>query len=462
MQQEVIEDLLKETLDRWGIPGASMAVLTDGNIVEAAAGVANVNTGLRVTPDTLFPYGSITKVLTSTMVLHLVEQGLVALDAPVVEYVPEFSPATPELAQRISVRHLLAHSSGLPGTIFRDTGWGEDALRLNVELINQYPHYFEPGLMFSYCNSGLLLLGRIVESITGEYWHKAFQSVLAKPLGAETMVTRPEFALRHEFAVGHLRNPKTGAWLADPHPFAFASHSPAGSTPAGRARDLLKVVAVYLGLGEHRGYIGQDLAQEAWKTQSQPPTELLHKRWGLGWTLFDWSDDTEVVGHNGSTAGTISFLRVHPESGTAVALLVNSINGALVYDKVFSEVFRSLTGVWEPGVPSLQADFQPEVERYEGAFEDIHGRIELRAQGEELRVYSVPKGDNVGLAGETTSAVLHNYTENGFYTVGEVSRYTANEGNEKTRLVAHSALCTLGNGELYYHDGYLALKSAGM
>ena len=459
MQPQAIQALLTECLARWGIPGASMAVLADGEIFEAAAGVANLNTGLPVTPNTLFPYGSITKTLTSTMVLRLVHEGRVALDAPAAEYLPEFSPVTPELKQRISVRHLLAHSSGLPGTIFRDTGWGEDAMRRNVELINESPHYFEPGLMFSYCNSGMLMLGRIAETVTGETWHEAFQSVLARPLGIDTMVTRPEFALRHEFAVGHFRDPVDGDWRVDVHPFLFAGHSPAGSTPAGRARDLLEVVKVYLGLGEHAGFLGNALAGEAWQTQSRPPSDLLPMRWGLGWTLFDWADGVDVVGHNGSTAATISFLRVHPETGVAVALLVNGINGLLVYDEVFSEVFRSLTGVWQPGVPTAEPGFQPETKRYEGAFEDIHGRLELRAHGDELRVYAMPKRDNVGLSGEETSSMLHNFTENGFYSVGQVSRYTANRGGEKTRLVERSALCTLANGERYYHDGHLAFRA---
>ncbi|MFM7273344.1 MAG: serine hydrolase domain-containing protein, partial [Gammaproteobacteria bacterium] len=265
------------------------------------------NSGLRVTPDTLFQYGSITKALTSTLVLRLVQQGLVALDAPVTDYVPEFRPASAELAKRITVRQLLAHSSGLPGTIFRDTGWGEDALRANVELINQHPQYVEPGLMFSY-------------------------------------------------------------WA---------------------------------------------LVREAWSTQSRPPTDLLTRRWGLGWTLYDWARGVEVVGHNGSTAGTISFLRIHPATESAVALLVNSSNGLLLHDEVFSEVFRALTGVWEPGVPASAPGFTPEPARYEGVFEDIHGRV---------------------------------------------SRYTMNVGKERTRQVERSALCTLDNGERYFHDGYLALK----
>ena len=122
MHQHTIEALLAESLARWNIPGASMAVLVDGEVLEAAAGIANLNTGLRVTPDTLFQYGSITKTLTSTLVLRLVQEGRVALDAPVAEYVPEFAPASADLAKRITVRQLLAHSSGLPGTIFTDTG----------------------------------------------------------------------------------------------------------------------------------------------------------------------------------------------------------------------------------------------------------------------------------------------------------------------------------------------------
>ena len=458
MHQHTIEALLAESLARWNIPGASMAVLVDGEVLEAAAGIANLNTGLRVTPDTLFQYGSITKTLTSTLVLRLVQEGRVALDAPVAEYVPEFAPASADLAKRITVRQLLAHSSGLPGTIFTDTGWGEEALRRNVELINRHPHYFEPGLMFSYCNSGLLLLGRIAETVTGQPWHQVFQSVLAQPLGIDTMVTRPEFALRHPFAVGHVRNRQSRQWQVDPHPFAFASHGPAGSTPAGRARDLLEIVKMYLGLGANAGFLDHSLVREAWSTQSRPPTNLLPRRWGLGWTLYDWAEGIEVVGHNGSTAGTISFLRIHPQTKSAVVLLVNSNSGLLLYDEVFREVFRSLAGIWEPGAPASAPGFTPQPERYEGVYEDIHGSIALRAHGDELRVHTMAREGNVGISDTSTSAVLRNYTENGFYTAGQVSRYTMNVGDERTRLAERSAICTLANGDVYFHDGYLAMK----
>ena len=455
---ENLDTLLNEVITRWKIPGASMAVLHDGEIIEAVAGVSNLDTGIPVTTDTLFPYGSVTKTLTTTLTLRLAEEGKVSLDAPVSDYVPEFEPERPELKKQITVRHLLSHSSGLVGTIFRDTGWGEDAQKKNVELINEQPQYNSPGALLSYCNSGMLLLGRIAECVTGQTWHQAFQSVLAQPLGINTMVTQPEFALRHRFSVGHVRDPETNLWKLAPYPFAFASHSPAGSTPSGRARDLLSIVQLYLGQGEHAGFLSEDIIADAWRIQCESPVSFLWKGCGLGWFLFDWEDDTRIVGHDGSTMGTSSFLRIHPEKKTAVALLVNTTNGALIYDKVFPEIFRELTGVWEPGVPESAPGFIPEPQRYEGVYQDLTARLELKTVDGELRLYAQPNTKNTLPTNRFGYSVLNNYAENQFYTVGDVSKLLLKIGDEKTNLVQPYCLCTMDNGEEFFHTSALAFR----
>src|SRR5262249_3667035 len=85
-----LREVVQELVARHGIPGAVVGVLEDGRVEAEAAGIANLNSGIEMTPDTLFLTGSITKVWTTTLLMSMVEQGLIDLDAPVKQYLPDF------------------------------------------------------------------------------------------------------------------------------------------------------------------------------------------------------------------------------------------------------------------------------------------------------------------------------------------------------------------------------------
>ncbi len=115
-------------------PGAQLGVLRFGpgsadELLEAAYGVLHVGTGAPVTTDALFQIGSITKVWTATVAMMLVDEGLLELDTPVAEVLPELRLADPDVTKSVTLRHLLNHTSGIDGDVFTDTGRGDDCLR---------------------------------------------------------------------------------------------------------------------------------------------------------------------------------------------------------------------------------------------------------------------------------------------------------------------------------------------
>src|ERR1044072_9748307 len=85
--------------DKHGVPGANLPILSDGEVSDTAYGVLNVRTGVEATPDSLFQIGSISKVWTATLIMQLVDEGVVDLDQPVVKYLPEFKVADPEVTK---------------------------------------------------------------------------------------------------------------------------------------------------------------------------------------------------------------------------------------------------------------------------------------------------------------------------------------------------------------------------
>ena len=125
---ETLAERVRAAMARWHIPGAAVGVLADGARQAAGFGVTSLETGYAVRLDTLFQIGSITKVFTTTLVMLLVEEGKLALDTPIVEYLPDLKLADADAQARITLRMLLSHSGGFYGDFFDDFGLGDDAL----------------------------------------------------------------------------------------------------------------------------------------------------------------------------------------------------------------------------------------------------------------------------------------------------------------------------------------------
>ncbi|MFD1044707.1 serine hydrolase domain-containing protein [Kibdelosporangium lantanae] len=127
------------------VPGFVAGVYQAGEQVVVAHGTANLTTGAPMLPDTGFLFGSVTKVLTTTLVLQQVERGVLDLDAPVVRYLPEFT-----LGDTILVRHLVTHTNGIDADLFFPDERGRDALRAYVDgLAGNCGTLFEPGEQLS-------------------------------------------------------------------------------------------------------------------------------------------------------------------------------------------------------------------------------------------------------------------------------------------------------------------------
>src|SRR3954462_8893411 len=169
--------------DKHDVPGATLAILDGEEVGEAAYGVLNIRTGVEVTPDALFQIGSITKVWTATLVMQLVDEGKLDLDAPVVTYLPDFKVADAEVTQTVTTRHLLAHTSGIDGDLFLDTRRGGDAGSRYGGPMADLGQNHPLGATMSYCNSGYIVLGRLVEVLRCQTWDAVLRERLFAPLG---------------------------------------------------------------------------------------------------------------------------------------------------------------------------------------------------------------------------------------------------------------------------------------
>lgn len=124
--QQWLDEQFARLVGGSGIPSASIAILAGDEVVERATGVLNLRTGVAATTDSVFQIGSITKVWTATLVLQLVDEGLLDLDEPVRTYLPAFRVADDHASMIITPRHLLSHTSGLEGDLFAEIGRDDD------------------------------------------------------------------------------------------------------------------------------------------------------------------------------------------------------------------------------------------------------------------------------------------------------------------------------------------------
>jgi CubicO group peptidase (beta-lactamase class C family) len=402
---------LAELLARYRVPAGSVAVWHEGAEYVAAEGLANVPAQVDATPDTLFLIGSITKIFTASLVMRLVDEGLVDLDAPVRRYVPEFRLSDPDAADAadaadaVTVRRLLTHTSGMVGDHLPDCGRGDDVLERYVGTLASLPMLHAPGEMFSYGNSGFVVAGRVVEAVTGQTWDAALRSRLLDPLGSAGFATLPEEALRHRAAVGHLpADTADAADAADAADTAGAagaargwrvgqmwpelrSGGPAGFTPMATGRELLRFARLHLsgGLTGDGGRIlsGESVAaMQEREVTATPSGPVEGAGWGLGWGRFRYGPGERVIGHNGGRSAT---LRVLPDRDLAIAVLTNATGGDLVGHHLVDAIIGELCGLAIPAPPDdvrTSADLAP----YEGHY--VHGehRLRVSAAGDRLLI----------------------------------------------------------------------------
>lgn len=379
-----LQERLDTLIHRHHVPGAAIAVLHEGTVTEAGAGLLNTRTRVTTTTDSLFQIGSITKTWTATLVLQLVDEGLLDLDRPVREHLPDFALADEHAAATITPRQLLTHTAGFLGEDVTDYGRGDDAIAALVANLAGARQVTEPGRLFSYNNTGYVLLGRLVEVLRGSSWSEVVRQRLIEPLGLRTSVTLPEEALLHRAAVGHVR--VDGAWEPAPIWSLPRALDPAGGLSMS-ARDLLEFGRLHLndGLAPDGTRLLSRAAAEAMRTPqaAPPPLAAFPRAYGLGMEIYDW-DGGRMVGHGGATIGQKSYLRVVPEAELAVALLTNGGAAGALHRELLLGLLDDLAGVRAPQPVTPTANPVPvDVSRYVGDFD--MGMVVIRIGHDERR-----------------------------------------------------------------------------
>ncbi|WP_416981301.1 serine hydrolase domain-containing protein [Streptomyces sp. T028] len=308
-----------------GAPGA-MARFTGPEGVQArTVGVRDRDSGAAMDIRARFRIGSVSKTFSSVVLLQLVQEGRLELDAPVNRYLPGLLPD-----DRITVRHLLTHRSGLADytdAMFEHTVPGFEAVRNRVfshqELVDlslSEPRTTEPGVSYKYSNTNFVVLGMLIEKTTGKPVAQEYQRRIIGPLGLrDTSYVHPDVRIAGLRVRGYLHPDEAGAPLVDSTEQTVSWAQSAGAVISSPA-DLNTFVTALM-----RGRLLSPRMLEAMTTVT--PTDTTNTRfYGLGLRRYDLSCGTRVYGHTGTVQGYYTYAFATRDGRRSLSAMANTSN----------------------------------------------------------------------------------------------------------------------------------------
>lgn len=361
------------------IPSVAIAAARDGKIVwEEGFGWADRERKVAATPTTMYSLASISKPVTGTGLMVLVQQGKVNLDAPANDYLKD-APLTAREGRTVdaTVRRVAEHTSGLPlhyQFFYHDRSPARPTMD---EAIRRYGFLAAPpGTQFTYSNLGYGVLERIIERVSGRSYDAFLRDEVFTPLGLTRMavvtapITGDSVATRYD---------------ADQNPIPWYDFDHRGASAVyASARDLARYGIYHLGItapGQR-----QILTTEAREEMLRPTSRRAERvGYGVGWQTFEDDYGYLAQGHSGGMPGVATSLRIYPESKTVVVVLINAAEGNTTA-RLASEVAAAMMPRYAERLRAARADstatprFTPGAEltgRWSGTITTWQGSIPL-------------------------------------------------------------------------------------
>jgi CubicO group peptidase (beta-lactamase class C family) len=416
-QSDAVDAYVEAERERQRIPGLSIAVVRDGQLVKARGyGLANVELEVPASEHTIYQSGSVGKQFTATLVMMLVEEHELALDDTLAELVTGAPPAWRD----VTVRHLLSHTGGLSNQVYekidlRRDYTDEDLTRAIAEL----PLDFVPGTRFSYSNSGYVMLGVAIRRKTGSFYGDLLREKVLGPAGMTTarVINEadivPNRAAGYRLVDGNLKNQE---WV-----------SPTLNTTADGALYLTALdLAKWDSALDTERLLPRDALDLMWT-----PTKLndgTTENYGFGWALGELAGH-RVVQHGGVWQGFGSYIARYIDDRLTVIVLTNLAQADP------GRIARGIAGHYEPELaPPVRTaiDVDPKL------FDDYVGRYEF-APGEGLAIELADGALIARPMGQSPARLLAMSETRFFVDVSDVEfEFVKDANGSVTHLVLHT------------------------
>jgi CubicO group peptidase (beta-lactamase class C family) len=407
-----VSDFVNEYLKKNQIPGCAVMVRHDGKLVLCQGyGVANIEHGVRVTPQTVFQSGSIGKQFTAMAIMMLIEQKKLALDDPISRYLD-----VPESWSAIRIRHLLTHTSGLgdyPESFSLQRNYTEDEL---LKMITAQPLAFAPGEKWSYSNLGYVTLGILIRKVSGEFWGDILQHRVFVPLGMNRTCVISEADIIPNRAAGYvLKNgaPKNQQWV-----------SPSvNNTADGSLYFTVEDVAKWDEALEGRKLISRASYEQMWT-----PVTLNNGTsapYGFGWRITKSDSGQQMLEHGGAWQGFASYIVRYPEDRLSVAVLCNRAGASAGY------IAKRIAGFYVPSIaPRVRTAIKLDpaiLSSYAGDYRfDDRFTVKLSVTGDRLETMWL--GEKITLVPESKTDFFQEDSDRTF-------RFVKDAGGKVTSLI---------------------------
>jgi CubicO group peptidase (beta-lactamase class C family) len=321
-----------------GIVGSSLLFMHDGEVLAwETVGLADLETQRPVDEETIYHWASITKTFTGIAIMQLRDRGLLSLDDPIVDYLPELKAAHNPYGEMdaITLRHLMSHSAGFRSPTWPwggDKDWHPHEPTEWSQLVAMMPYTeieFEPDSKYHYSNPGIIFLGRVIEQLTGEDYEVYIDKNLFKPLAmTQSYFDRTPYHL--------LKNRSNNYYIREGKPVANGLDFDTGITvsngglnaPLG---DMAKYLAFLMGTDDpdqqalYDGLLARASLEEMWQVRHAVAERgPFQESVGLLFHVME-RDGFRVVGHTGSQQAFRAFFYVDPAARTAAIAAFNTV-----------------------------------------------------------------------------------------------------------------------------------------
>lgn len=400
-----LDAVIQAELEQTKTPGAVVAIVQGDKIVyNKGFGFANIESKQPVTPDMLFRIGSMTKMYTAATLLTLAEEGKIDLHAPIGKYLSGLPPRL----SAVTAHQLLTHTAGLMDRVSL-VGTHDEAKLGEAVLSYQDSLFFsEPGDVFSYQNPAWSLAGYLCEKLAGEFYSKAMENRILKPLGMRQTTIHPTIAMTYPMSVGHLGDAGKSAQVMRP------IEDNSRDWPAGflfsNTTDLARFAMAFMNGGRLDGK--QALSEKIIAQMSKPYVPMQSQIEGgfYGYGLMSLKQrGVELVEHGGTMAGFASDFVMAPAQRVAVIVLANRrFHLMKTVDKAL-EVMLPFTP--KPPTPQPLELTASECDEYVGSYAQNMMRVEIVKDGNSL---ALKQGGTIPLTKigkDTFTALFPGFTE---------------------------------------------------
>ncbi len=339
-----IVDEWRTAIDKQGIVGASLGLVSEGEMIEHVwRGSANLAEGRPVGRSTIYHWASITKTFTAIAIMQLRDRGLISLDDPIVQYVPELREVHYESGsmEEITIRHLMSHSAGFRASTF-PWGGGEDWHPHEPtewsQLVAMIPYTrieFEPGSRFSYSNPGVVFLGRVIEKVSGDVFEAYIDKNIFRPLGMRRSYFDVTPWALQRFRSNHytVRDGRPDPGGLDFNTGITVSNGGLNAPLGDMARYLAFLMgarAVDSSYGpeyspDYDAVLSRNSLTEMWRSEvdiGDGPYGMASM--GLAFFLYE-RDGVQIIGHTGSQRAFRAFMYVDPIANVGVIAAFNTV-----------------------------------------------------------------------------------------------------------------------------------------